>query len=306
MCKLITGRQARDVVKGIIDAQEVDNSHSAYDTFMEFANRYRLDVSRQVVSETDEGKLVCSCMLIINPGATANVVLITLDDIAIAQLKFLANRIEEFDVGLIQSVISETETGKERILLKGGFRRLCSLEIMESDANINNDEPEASDDTIGWLTFTEELRERFEDAIIASYRDSLDCPELTGLRTKQEILTGHRYSGKFTPQSWWLMKYENRDAGLILLNEAVEDPKRLDLIYMAILPKFRGKGLGKLLLKQAKRCAASTGKEKIRLAVDSRNAPAIRLYGKMGFSTIQRQAVFAVLNEKRRKSINVR
>ena len=302
MCRLITDKQAKEIIKDIL-AKGADNAQYVYDNFIKFTNKYHLDISRQVISQNRNGKYICNCLLIINPGASGNIILTELNEATIAQLRFLARQIENFDIGFLQSIIDETDTGKEKILSQAGFRRLCLLEIMELESNFNKFNIPVNDEealAVNWLTFNNNLQDEFENTIIASYKDSMDCPEITGLRSKQEILIGHKYSGNFTPQFWLMLKYKKQNAGIILLNEAVEEPQRLDLIYMGIVPEFRGKGLGKILLSHAIKLAENSKIRKIRLAVDSRNIPAIRLYHKIGFSTIQRQIVFAVLNENRR------
>lgn len=54
------------------------------------------------------------------------------------------------------------------------------------------------------------------------------------------------------------------------------------ILSMAILPQFRGKGIGSELLKEIKSQAASKGYLRISLSVDPSN-PALRLYQRFGF-----------------------
>ena len=46
----------------------------------------------------------------------------------------------------------------------------------------------------------------FERAIERSYEQSLDCPELSELRTVQDALAGHRAAGTFDASLWWVSR----------------------------------------------------------------------------------------------------
>ena len=55
-------------------------------------------------------------------------------------------------------------------------------------------------------------------ALERSYVDTLDCPELCGLREKRDVLDSHRSTGKFDPNLWWLVRLGGAEA----LTEALE------------------------------------------------------------------------------------
>lgn len=124
-----------------------------------------------------------------------------------------------------------------------------------------------------------ELMQALED----SYIDTLDCPELCGLRTTDDVLDSHRSTGSYDPAWWWLVRLDGRPCGAMLLNRC-PDQKSVELAYLGLGPQARGKGLGKQLL--------AFGLERVRkanpgwvmtCAVDERNTPALRLYASLGF-----------------------
>ncbi|CAG0970169.1 hypothetical protein PHYC_01201 [Phycisphaerales bacterium] len=126
-------------------------------------------------------------------------------------------------------------------------------------------------------------------ALDASYIDTLDCPELCGLRTTEDVLDSHRSTGSYDPAWWWLVRVGGKPAGAMLLNRC-PDQKSVELAYLGLGPEARGKGLGKRLL--------AFGLDRVRrvnpgwimtCAVDERNTPALRLYASLGFEAHARR-----------------
>jgi ribosomal protein S18 acetylase RimI-like enzyme len=283
------------------------------EAFVDFAERYRLDVSRQAAA-FDKGRLVASALFMINRGAAAAVMLPDrfpdlsethhYDDVARAILQLLTRQIEPWDLALIQSVIRPGEQRKIALFSSAGFEVLAELIIMQ--APVGPTQGDASNEpasAIHWLPYNEDIADRFARTLVETYRSSRDCPKLNGLRTGAEIVEGHRYEGIYEPRGWWLMTVEGRDAGVLLMNRTEEDSHRLELVYMGIVDGVRGRGIGRWVMRQAMQTAKAMGKEYVRLAVDTRNGPAMRLYQSFGFKEAGRQLALAVLNETRRRRL---
>lgn len=135
-----------------------------------------------------------------------------------------------------------------------------------------------------------------DDLLIAamdrSYADTLDCPELCGLRCTRDILASHRDTGKFDPASWWVVLREGDPLGCAFFS-AVPDAASSELVYLGLAPEARGRGLGRQLL--------AMGIEHLRkrhpgwpmtLAVDQRNSPALALYDAFGFRNFGSRIAF--------------
>lgn len=137
-------------------------------------------------------------------------------------------------------------------------------------------------------------------ALSESYIDTLDCPELCGLRTIDDVLESHRAVGRFDPGLWWLVRRRGVAEGCVLLNVCPEHDS-VELVYLGLSPAVRGHGLGSALLALAlrqvlgaaapaesggiegvpARCVVGPGG--ITCAVDTRNVAAMRLYRAAGF-----------------------
>ncbi|MFA5865001.1 MAG: GNAT family N-acetyltransferase [Phycisphaerae bacterium] len=308
--KIVTGPAAIDIVARIISAgQKALFDAKAIDVFLKFIARYAIDVSRQPVAQIDD-QIVAYGLCLVNPGATGNVFLpddfpqlpgeYDFPTVAAGVLTFLAEKIDPWNLAFLQTMVCDENSPTCQIFQKAGFSPLCRLMTMQT-----NVPPPTQPENSGfheWVQYNQSTRERFAAVILQSYEGSIDCPRLTGLRTGQEILTGHYHSGLFEPQGWWILHHNHRDAGVLMLNGTEENPRLLEIVYMGLTPQSRGTGLGQILLHHAFDVCRRLGKNTLRLAVDCDNTPAIKLYRKFGFQEIGYQTVMAVLNENRRRN----
>jgi ribosomal protein S18 acetylase RimI-like enzyme len=132
-------------------------------------------------------------------------------------------------------------------------------------------------------------RSNNDDAVFAAvieqtYRDSLDCPALACFRSGAQALTSHQATGLFRHEGWVMLQIDGEAAGLLLLNEQPEQ-EATEIVYMGIVPAWRGKRLGQILLAKAATLSQEWGRNRVLLAVDSTNLPAARLYEQAGFRT---------------------
>jgi mycothiol synthase len=119
-------------------------------------------------------------------------------------------------------------------------------------------------------------------ALNRSYVDTLDCPELCGLRETPDVLDSHRATGICDPSLWFLVLLNDQPAGCMLLSRC-PDQRCVELVYLGLGPEVRGKGLGKHLLHFGIRAITNIGEPELCCAVDRRNVPALRLYTGLGF-----------------------
>jgi len=138
-----------------------------------------------------------------------------------------------------------------------------------------------------------EARERADKLVMhaleASYADTLDCPELCGLREMPDVLRSHRSTGEFSPALWWVISNRDAPLGAMLFN-ACPDQKSFELVYLGLAPALRGKGLGRRLLTMGlEHLRTQRSSWPVTCAVDERNTPALRLYTAHGFSRYSRR-----------------
>lgn len=147
---------------------------------------------------------------------------------------------------------------------------------------------------IRWRSYAPAIHAEFRDVVAGSYQDSLDMPELLGLRTIDEILEGYQSERKFNPETWLIgtVAGESLPSAVLLLDLA-NDEDAWEVTYLGLTPQARGKRLGREILAAAFERARVVPLP-IRLAVDARNLPAIKLYQSCGFLERERRAVHFV------------
>lgn len=134
----------------------------------------------------------------------------------------------------------------------------------------------------------------FEQTLLRSYEGTQDCPELTGVRTLEEIMAGHRAQGP--PELWWLVEEAGQPVGVLFL-AATPEWKSIDLTYVGVVPEARQRGLGRQIMLQALGEARRAKSDQMTVSVDARNQPAIRLYQSVGFEPFDQREVYLAVWE---------
>lgn len=134
-------------------------------------------------------------------------------------------------------------------------------------------------------------RDRIASIVERTYAATRDCPRLNGVRPIAEVLEGYQAVGRFDPARWLLVRYGGDDVGCLLLANHAQH-RLWELVYMGIVPEARGKGFGLAVTRHAQWLAGRGGAERLVLAVDAANEPAIKGYAAAGFATWDRRSVF--------------
>ncbi len=266
--------------------------------FLDYARSMRLDLSRLWVTGSADGSerpgdgaaALCiptagrAAMLVVADGrvhpprgdAWAGLIRHALGDATIR------------DVRLFQSLLAVGDESTRRALEQVGFGEIATLIYMERDVGPAAPGARRLDHGARWVTFAEAVRDLFGSTISATYEGSLDCPGLAGLREVEDILSSHCGAGRFAAHRWLLLLIDERAAGCILLAEHPLQPV-LEIAYMGVTPPFRGRGLGRALLDEAFALAHREQFQRVTLAADARNMPALRMYQSAGFSEFLRR-----------------
>jgi len=133
-----------------------------------------------------------------------------------------------------------------------------------------------------------EGRRLLGQALEASYIDTLDCPELCGMRSTDDVIDSHRASGQWDPDLWWVLVENGSPRGCMLLS-GTPGLDAIELVYLGLAPEARGRGYGRKLLDLGMNSAALRGYGAMTCAVDLRNTPALRLYEQAGFRPFSRR-----------------
>jgi mycothiol synthase len=126
------------------------------------------------------------------------------------------------------------------------------------------------------------------EALNRSYEETLDCPELCGLRETEDILESHRATGVFDSKLWWLVLWQGEPHGCMLLSRC-PDHNSVELVYLGLSRELRGKRMGSRLLEWGIARLGAVTAESLTCAVDLRNGPARRLYERAGFREFGRR-----------------
>lgn len=130
-----------------------------------------------------------------------------------------------------------------------------------------------------------------EELVQSTYAGTLDCPGLEGRRTIADTLAGYQCVGQHDPCLWSIVRWRGQPAGVLLVApypEAVQ----WELVYMGVVPEFRGHALGSKILTRLRAMASAHSIGHIVLAVDSQNAPALRMYEQSGFVEWARRTAY--------------
>jgi len=133
------------------------------------------------------------------------------------------------------------------------------------------------------------------DMLGRSYEETMDCPELCGVRTTEDILDSHFATGTFDAGLWWIVTESGaedgvkRDVGCVLMS-ACPEQNVVELVYLGLALSVRGRGWSKGLLSVAVcRVRERYRSWPITCAVDRRNESALRLYRGLGFRAFARR-----------------
>ena len=193
------------------------------------------------------------------------------------------------DARMIQSLLT-TDAGLAASRLKAaGFEHAADLLYLVSSAAAFP--AAAPDDGLDYDAYSPTDEARLERIIERTYQETRDCPRLNNLRPTNEVIEGYRAVGDFDPANWLIAKDHGTDVGCLIIASHTKE-RVWELVYMGIVPEARGRGCGLALARQAEWMARQGGAERLVLAVDAANEPALRGYAAAGFAAWDRRSVF--------------
>jgi GNAT superfamily N-acetyltransferase len=233
----------------------------------------------------------------IQPGRTAavwppRIVDAEPDTVAERLLAAAIERLSRADVCLAQALLPLAAEEDEARLRSGGFTHLADLLYLVSlEIEFPTDDVTAP---FALEPCEDPGSPRLAAVVDASYDATLDCPLLDGVRRIDDVLDGYRSSGVFEPDLWLISRYQDQDAGCLIL---ADHPRHgnLELVYMGVVPEFRGRGWGGQLARKAQWLARQRGRPRLVLAVDAENQPAIDAYAAVGFQAWDRRRALVKL-----------
>jgi ribosomal protein S18 acetylase RimI-like enzyme len=149
----------------------------------------------------------------------------------------------------------------------------------------------ATKNELEFVEYEETQRDRLIDLVEQTYQGSLDCPALNGARRLEDVLAGYRATGSYRAENWLIAREAERDVGVLLLTDH-PSARHWELMYMGLVPAARGRALGRQITRHALWLGKCAGVERIVVAVDAANRPALAVYERAGFAAWDRRSVF--------------
>jgi ribosomal protein S18 acetylase RimI-like enzyme len=196
-------------------------------------------------------------------------------------------------VKVAQALLAAEDVSLGEPLLRHGFCHVTHLWYLRHDLSIPLDWL-TTPSRLHFATYAEADPALFRRILLHTYEDTLDCPEVNGLRTIEEIIRGHQSQGQYDPRRWWLALAAGKPIGVLIATDLPE-AGGWDLSYLGVVPEARRQGFGREMLLQVLCEARAAHAARVSLCVDGRNGPARRLYRAAGFEPFDRREVLLAL-----------
>jgi RimJ/RimL family protein N-acetyltransferase len=170
-----------------------------------------------------------------------------------------------------------------------GYQRLAELLYLGS---LREDFPvQPPEGALGYEAYRPASHDRLIRVVESTYRDTLDCPQLNGVRSTEDVLAGYRSTGSFDPDRWLIVREAENDVGCLLLADHPGDGT-WEIVYMGLVPAARGHGRGGEIARRAQWMAGQAGRARLVVGVDAANAPAVGMSLAAGFRQWDRRIVY--------------
>ena len=198
-------------------------------------------------------------------------------------------------VATAHALLGEDDAQSVHLFESVGFAKLATLQYMEWSATQN---PRVLSQITNATFYAASA---LTHAVLCStlektFIGSLDCPAIHGKRNTEDIIESHKGFEQNDLSLWFTILSDKELAGVLFMNH-LQNESILELAYLGITPEMRNKGIAINAMSHAVNQAVKRGCNKIVLAVDDTNVPAISLYKKVNFrETTKRVAMFCPLH----------
>ncbi|HEX6962889.1 MAG TPA: GNAT family N-acetyltransferase [Lacipirellula sp.] len=220
-------------------------------------------------------------------------------------LRAAADYLDAHNIPLAQMVAGEQDGYDDAIQAQCGFPRFIRLaylfaevpECLDASPFAASATEDAECEGLHFVPRAGQQPQRLAAVLEQTYIDTLDCPALEGVRPMNEVLDGYRAQGRYWPDDWYFVQENGQDIGALLLAEH-PGHGNWELVYMGLVPQARGRNCGMRIIRFALETVAKRGAERLVLAVDEANTPALDLYERAGFVMWDRRIVYARLRPR--------
>jgi ribosomal protein S18 acetylase RimI-like enzyme len=262
------------------------------------ARRGDIDLDRLTVA-VDQGRLLGAALGVISPGRTAFVTLPGAArrrferDVAVALLRHWREGEPAQGLAMVQVFVAPHDRRRQAFIEEAGFEHLADLIHLERDRRTTVGEAPLPPG-LAWRTYGPDTHDDFAQVIAETYHNTLDCPRLSGLRTIEDTIAGHKSQGRFNPERWFILEADRVAAGCLLLN-LIPERTSLDITYMGLASGARGRGFGRALVQKAIDLGRQLEQPFLTCAVDAGNLPAIKTYARFNFRSLDTKRVYVAV-----------
>jgi ribosomal protein S18 acetylase RimI-like enzyme len=208
--------------------------------------------------------------------------------IATALLTAACNQLQRAGAGMVQCLLRHDGKADKQLLVEAGFEHFGDLFYLVCEAvEFPQSAPSAE---LVFEPYRPAIHAEFAALVEATYEGTLDCPRMNGVRTIDETLDGYRGEGQCDPSRWLVVRRSGAVIGCLLLAD-YPDQENYELVYMGLVPAARGHGWGKRIARHAQWRAREAGRQRLVVAADAANLPALRMYTGVGFRVWDRRSV---------------
>jgi len=211
---------------------------------------------------------------------------------AIELMHASAEFLDKCQVALAQTLVNPDAHKLAELLATGGMEKLAQLAYLSADRDAFPHRKPAGD--LHFEPRASDHPDRLGTLLLSTYENSQDCPAIDGVREPGDILAGYAGQGVFSAENWFFVQAEDRVVGVLILSLHANG-EACELVYMGIDPQERGKGWGRQIVEFALWQAHQLGADRLVLAVDEENSPAVKMYQDAGLVVWDRRTVFGRL-----------
>lgn len=220
-------------------------------------------------------------------------------------LRQLIKLVDQWNSEIIQSVFDVDQPSEKESLARVGFRQIALLQQMYVDLYefTGNQTPGAGqafkelafvggiEGPYRWQRFTPDQTDKWIAWLDETYRQTQDCPSLNGIRSTSATLEGYEAMSGVKTQGldqieWWALTTSSEDQIVAAIMLSYNGNATWEVCYMGVIPSYRGRQLGRILLSNSIEHVRRLGGTRLWLAVDSRNTVAYQLYRELGFDCL--------------------
>jgi ribosomal protein S18 acetylase RimI-like enzyme len=192
-----------------------------------------------------------------------------------------------------QALLTPDERPFGRSLARNGFKHVTRLSYLRHYLDL----PISLllvQERLSFQSYRRADRPLFHKTLLRTYEGTLDCPEVNGVRSIEDVIAGHQSQGMHDSGRWWLAFDGAAPVGVLLLIEMPE-AHYWELAYLGVIPEARGQGYGHELVRKALFEARAGEAGQLSLSVDERNLPACKLYRRLGFESFDEREVYLAI-----------